>query len=78
MAICICWRKDSITPQLQAMAGLTFELDCIFLNKTKIVIFLKLKVYTIVSLRHHLLTGKIAETIDNLKNVLPIGTALKQ
>ena len=39
---------------------------------------IKQKVYTIVSLRYHLLTGKIAETIDNLKNVLPIGTALKQ
>ena len=60
------------------MAGSTFELDRILKNKTKIVIFLKSKVYTIVSLRHHLLTGKIAETMDNLKNVLPIGTALKQ
>ena len=76
MAIYICWRKDSITPQLQAIAGPTFELGRIFLNKTKIVIFFKLKVYTIVSLRHHLLTGKIAETIDELKNVLRIGTAL--
>ena len=27
LALCSCWRKDGITPQLQAMAGPTFEFD---------------------------------------------------
>ena len=51
LAICSCGRKDSITPQLQAMARRTFELDRKI--KTKTCDFLKSKMYTIVSLRRY-------------------------